>query len=268
VKHYSSGMFVRLGFAVAIHCEPDILLVDEVLAVGDISFQAKCTAKLKELDKQGVTKIFVSHNLNSVLILCNKSIYLSNGKIQHYGQTIDVINEYKKDVMLQKDDSNRNDQIRYGTKDIEITKVSFLDKTYTPKSIFRRGEPFLIKMEYITQKLITNPEFVIGFYTEDGSLISKPNTRDHNISIDTAQGEGQITYFVESLPFNVGKYLVTVAVWDSFGQVAYDHHEKLYEFIVEDGLIDNKIHERFGYLYIPAQWVVNNALEHPKCNRD
>jgi lipopolysaccharide transport system ATP-binding protein len=73
VKHYSSGMYVRLGFAIAVHCEPDILLIDEVLSVGDIDFQARCINKIKEMDKQNVTKIFISHNLNTVQLLCSKA---------------------------------------------------------------------------------------------------------------------------------------------------------------------------------------------------
>ena len=84
IKYYSSGMIVRLGFALAIHCEPDILLVDEVLAVGDIQFQAKCIDKMKELEKQGVTKIFVSHDLNSVYLICDHALHLSKGKTKNY----------------------------------------------------------------------------------------------------------------------------------------------------------------------------------------
>ena len=89
-------MYVRLGFAIAVHCEPDILLIDEVLSVGDIDFQARCISKIKEMDKQGVTKIFISHNLNTVQLLCAKALYIAKGHVKHYGDTQFVINEFKK----------------------------------------------------------------------------------------------------------------------------------------------------------------------------
>ena len=259
VKHYSSGMFVRLGFAIAIHCEPDILLLDEVLAVGDHSFQLKCINKMKELFKQGVTVIFVSHNLNAVYLVCEKAIYLSKGKIQNYGKTREVINEYKKaDLLIARDKTKRDQKniVRYGTYDVVITKVEFLDNHGQTKDIFHTGDFFRIRIVYFAQKQVENPRVVISFYAEDGTLISRPHTMDHNVVIETMRGEGEISYIINSLPFNMGRYLVSVSIYETNEFVVYDTHQKLYDLIVLEGTIENTIRERFGLLYIPSKWEV------------
>jgi len=252
VKHYSSGMYVRLGFAVAVHCEPDILLVDEVLSVGDINFQAKCINKMKELDSKGVSKIYVSHDLSSIQLICKKALYFSRGAIKYQGNVKEVINDFRKDVLS--NGKNSDSSTRYGTNDLIINSVELLDDRGNCKGIFKRGEPFFIKINYNSKMIIKNPEFYIGFYSEDGNLISAPNTRDHGVPIQLDVGEGEIEYRMESLPLNVGKYILTIGCWDETGHIAYDHHEKFYDFIVEDGIIKDSVQERFGYLYMPSEW--------------
>ena len=254
VKHYSSGMYVRLGFAVAVHCEPDILLVDEVLSVGDINFQAKCINKMKELDSKGVSKIYVSHDLSSIQLICKKALYFSRGAIKYQGNVKEVINDFRKDVLS--NGKNSDSSTRYGTNDLIINSVELLDDRGNCKGIFKRGEPFFIKINYNSKMIIKNPEFYIGFYSEDGNLISAPNTRDHGVPIQLDVGEGEIEYRMESLPLNVGKYILTIGCWDETGHIAYDHHEKFYDFIVEDGIIKDSVQERFGYLYMPSEWKV------------
>ena len=255
VKHYSSGMYVRLGFAIAVHCEPDILLIDEVLSVGDIDFQARCISKIKEMDKQGVTKIFISHNLNTVQLLCAKALYIAKGHVKHYGDTQFVINEFKKDVLLnRRNDKKEAGGLRYGTREVEITQVEFVDGNGQAKNVFKRGESLKVKIKYSAKKSMDNPEFVVGFVTEDGALLSFAHTSDHGFSTGEISGEGEINYAIERLPFNVGKYSMTVGCWDATGQLAYDHHSKLYDLVIEDGYIDNRIHERMGHVYIPSKW--------------
>jgi len=257
VKFYSSGMFVRLGFAVAIHCEPEILLIDEVLAVGDIDFRAKCMRKLKELNSLGVTKIFVSHDMNAVLLICDKTIHLSRGKIRMHGPSRDVINQYKVEALRESDDDfMESHQIRYGTRQVEIKKVEFLDESSRPRELFKRGEFFRVRIAFEAKERVEKPNFSIGFYTQDGVLISKPITRDHQVQVESIEKEGAITYSIPALPFNVGKYFVSVGCWDSVGRVAYDHHEQLYDFIVEEGAVDGRIQERFGLVTIPGQWEI------------
>ncbi len=263
VKFYSSGMFVRLGFAVAIHCDPDILLVDEVLAVGDINFQVKCINKMKELRQKGITTIYVSHDLNSVFLLCDKCIYLSKGRMLHFGETSVIINEYRKDSLAENAKPGTENRVRYGTKEIAIKQVGFLDHNGLPKTVFKRGESLLVKIRFEASGNIPKPEFSVGFSTEEGVLVSKATTRDHGFFIDHVSGVGEVRYTIRALPFNVGRYWVTIGSWDETGHIAYDHHEKLYEILIEDGLIANKIHERFGIVHVPAEWDIS-ANGHPQ----
>jgi lipopolysaccharide transport system ATP-binding protein len=253
VKHYSSGMFVRLGFAVAVHCEPDILLVDEILAVGDMNFQSKCIDKMEELSNQGTTKIYVSHDLNSVARICKKALYLSSGKTKGYGDVNTIIEQYKKDVVEDmRVNSSKTHEVRYGTRELEILKVEFRDKNNEVQSNFKRGETFKVNIAYEAHKDVRRPEFVIKFFTDNGTLVSQPNTKDHKITRETVNGKGELEYSVTSLPLNVGHYTVTVAIWDYAGHLPHDVHEKLYDFIVEPS--PENINERRGLVYIPAEW--------------
>ena len=260
VKNYSSGMFVRLGFAVAVHCEPDVLLIDEVLAVGDIQFQSKCMSKMREMDKQGVTKIFISHNLNSVQLLCKNTLYISQGVVQQYGDTQSVINECKKDALSEKGSVDVSDEgVRHGTKEIEITKVEFIDRNNNVTNIFKRGESLEIKIKFFAKNTVENPEFVVGFASEHSIRLSSATTRDHGIPVGDINGHGEVTYVIESLPLTVGKYFVTVGCWDATGHFAYDHHRQMYDLVIEDGAIDNRIRERFGFFYIPSKWNIKKG---------
>lgn len=257
VKHYSSGMHVRLGFAIAVHSESDILLIDEVLSVGDMSFQAKCMNKMKKIEKRGTTMVFISHNLNSVQILCDKAVYLNKGAVRHAGSTIDVLNEFKKDALKGKKDTLN--EVRYGTKEVEITKVEFLDKNNTTTNIFKRGEPLKIRIIFEAKENLKNPHFAIEFATGDGVEISVATTRDHCINVEEISGGGEIVYCIDSLPFNIGKYWISIGCWHATGHVAYDHHDKMYQILIEDGAINGRIRERFGLVHIPAHWDASKA---------
>ena len=259
VKHYSSGMNVRLGFAIAIHSEAEILLIDEVLSVGDIDFQAKCMRKMKEIEKKGMTMIFISHNLNSVQLICNRVLYLNKGIVRTSGNTSDVLNEFKKDVLNGQKDTVS--EVRFGTKEVEITDVLFLDKNERTRNIFKRGEYLKIKIKYNSKHKVYNPKFNIGFITKGGLEISKASTRDHGIEIDSVDGSGEINYIIESIPLNVGKFWITVSCYQENGHTAYDHHNQLYQLLIEDGAINGVIRERFGLFYIPSRWEINKEIE-------
>jgi len=257
VKHYSSGMFVRLGFAIAVHAETDILLVDEVLSVGDMDFRAKCMNKMKEIEKKGVTIIFISHNLNSIQLICDKTIYLNKGKIRCAGNTIDVLNEFKKDVLKKQKDAFN--EVRYGSMEVEIKKVEFLDKNNVNKNTFKRGELMRVKLIFETKKTIKCPDFNIAFVTRDGVELTQASTIGHCVHIDEVNGYGEIIYSIDSLPFNIGKYWITVSCHHQYGGAAYDHHEKMYQILIEDGTINGKIRERFGLVYIPSHWDISKV---------
>lgn len=251
VKHYSSGMFVRLGFAIAIHCEPEILLVDEVLAVGDIAFRAKCMDKMKELEKNGVTKVFVSHDMNSVFLLCDRAIYLSSGSIKHAGPTADVIGEYKKDMLLlqKKASGSRSSTRSGGTGAVVIKGVEFLDKQGHQQGFFKRGGFFRARVRFEIKDPSVKPDLMLSFYTDKDVLVSKERI--------ALQGPRTVDFIMDKLPLNLGQYNVSVTSQAPDGITCFDHHEKSYEFVVEEGLMQDKIRERWGLMTIPCDWAVH-----------
>ena len=257
VKHYSSGMYVRLGFAIAVHSEAEILLIDEILSVGDMDFQSKCFKKMKEMDRKGVTKVFISHNLNSVQLICNRAIYLNKGTIRYTGDPRNAVNDFKKDVLKGlKDDVSA---VRFGTKEVEITRVEFLDKNNNNANVFKRGESLKVKVVFQSKKNIEKPDFCIAFSNRDDIEVAFASTGDQSVKIDRVNGYGEIIYSIDALPFNMGKYWISVSCYHQFGGVAYDHHEKMYQILIEDGVINGNIRDRFGLVYIPSQWDVSNV---------
>jgi len=153
VKRYSSGMYVRLAFAVAAHLEPEILIVDEVLAVGDAAFQEKCLGKMEESsDKEGRTILFVSHNLQAIRSLCNRAILLDQGQIVDDASTEKALSEYRKmlrNIRLKVNKGEHNSN-RRGSGTLSFTNLEILDVNNEKRNIFNIGETVRFKMDYIT----------------------------------------------------------------------------------------------------------------------
>ncbi len=233
VKHYSSGMYVRLGFAIAVHSHCDILLIDEVLAVGDVNFQAKCIEKIKSLDREGITKIFVSHSFDAVQQLCPNAIYLSQGKIHRQGETSQVLEEFRKDVIAGRVDDAK--ALRRGSREIEITKIEFLDAAGLAKQSFQRGERLRIKISFWAKKAIQEPSFLITIFQEDGQPIYNTKTHSYSFKMGWVHGHAGIVYTIESVPLHTGKYWFSIGCFDSSGYIPYDYHEKMYFLLIEKG---------------------------------
>jgi len=264
VKTYSSGMYVRLGFSVAINIDPDILLIDEVLAVGDESFQRKCIKKINELKKTGKTIVFVSHDLQSVEELCDEVFLLHNGRLVKHGKSVDVISEYHKllvgggDVNVREETAMpadtamiSNGKNRWGSKEIEITRVAFLGKDNQETDIITTGDPFIARIYYKAQSKIENPVFGIAVYSDTGIHITGPNTKKEGFPIDSLMGEGFIEYKVDTLPLMPGTYLFSAAAYDYAGQHAYDHWEQYWKFHVMES---KTVTHRYGLISMPSTW--------------
>jgi lipopolysaccharide transport system ATP-binding protein len=197
VKHYSSGMYVRLAFAVAAHMEPEILLVDEVLAVGDSGFQHKCIERMQSLARSGCSMLFVSHNMSAVQSLCQRVVLLQNGQISKIGRPADIVQGYFKDVHAHLLDNVRRP---VSTSDLQITSVIVSRDGETPCSEFRMGDSLFVTIEYEARKPIAQPHFSIGI-TDGGwkpmvlaSMLVDGQT-PHSIS-----GSGRITCRFLDLP--------------------------------------------------------------------
>ena len=174
VKHYSSGMFVRLAFAVAAHLEPEILFIDEVLAVGDAGFQKKCLGKMGEVaNKHGRTVFFVSHNMGAVRALCEHAILIENGQVTMDGQPAEIISRYLASTVPDEtagelDWSNRSDAPTCD--DVEYTRLRLLDRNGTVRTTFEADQPISIEINYRVKRRLRGVRFDVAFTTQEGEV--------------------------------------------------------------------------------------------------
>ncbi len=221
VKRYSSGMMARLGFAVAAHVEPDVLLVDEVLSVGDMTFQNKCTQKMRELLNSGVTIIFISHNISLVQSLCQRVILLDKGKILLEGAPGKVIPAYddlvnaslEKEIEKQLTRSDHKLLVRDETL-TKILRVSLYDQNKVAKDIFQSDEPITIEFDYETKGTIEKPVFSCEIVRADGILCCHLDTRYAVAPAEEVNKKGTVRLVLDETHLNPGVYFTKIAIWD------------------------------------------------------
>jgi lipopolysaccharide transport system ATP-binding protein len=261
VKHYSSGMYVRLGFSVAVHTNPEVLLVDEVLAVGDLSFQHKCLDRILEMQRQGITICLVSHGLGSVRQLCSHAIWLDDGIVRAAGGVDDTVSAYlsyaaaEEAARMRALDSESVQETleierRWGTGDVQIVDVSFLDAAGQKQRVFRVGEPWTVRLRYRASQRIEEPTFGLAVHRSDGVHVCGPNTQLAGLSIPFTDGEGDVWYHVDSLSLLEGSYLLSVAITNQADTVTYDYHDRLYPFKVRQ--VGQG--ERYGLVSLKGKW--------------
>jgi len=276
VKTYSSGMYIRLGFAVAIHVDPDVLLVDEVLAVGDESFSHRCLDKFAEFRRKGKTILFVTHGLGLVERFCDNAIWLDAGTVQAAGDPKRVIGAYLSDVKLQEEallkasdtrvqantkivitptlvesstedsmaiatevpkDLSRATEGRWGSKEVEITDVSLIGKSGSPGHLFQSGESMEIQIRVKAIKRVSDFVFGVGFFNVDGVCCYGTNTNIEKFQASEFSGEGVVTFKIENLDLVEGTYKLDVAVHSEKG-IPYDYHRLLHTFRIKSNLKD------------------------------
>ena len=258
-------MYVRLGFSIAIHVNPDILLIDEVLSVGDENFQLKCLKKIDKFRKQEKTIVLVSHDLSTIEKICNRVVLIDQGKLVSQGNPIGVISLYhkllyekekKSSVPKQKEPSEEetpqeDETRRWGSKEVEIKKIAFLNEEDTPNDIFKIGDCLKIRIHYAAKKKIKKPVFGIALYREDGLHINGPNTKSSDYDIESVEGTGIIDYVIDPIPLQPGVYFLTAAILDYSLLHDYDHwHRCLPLRIIEN----EKIKEKNGVVLFAAEW--------------
>ncbi|WP_410509092.1 ABC transporter ATP-binding protein [Methanosarcina hadiensis] len=258
LKNFSSGMQVRLAFSTAIQTDPEILLMDEVLAVGDMEFQQKCLDVLNQYRNEGVTIVFVSHDLGAVRRFCDRTLLLNKGVQVALGNTGDVIDRYVYGGNeLQTPEAHENEQVkaeeeaapknRWGDKQVEIANVEFYDKFGNPGSRFNSFDPVTIRIFYQAHKKILGPVFGIALYSEKGDNLYGTNTDLKNLTIDSIEGSGYIDLVIDRLTIFTGRFFLTVAI-HSHDHKPYDWHDKLYSFDVMPTTRDA------GLFEIPCSW--------------
>ncbi len=259
VKHYSSGMYVRLGFAVAIHTDPEILLVDEVLSVGDASFQIKCMEQIDRLRGSGVTILFVSHSADAVKSICSRALWLDQGRLAADGAVESVVARYvdqtwakeeeRQQAAAEAEDEEKEDDRRWGSGKVVITDVRLLDEQGAERQQFREGDKLIVEIHYQAHTRIAQPVFGLAIHRSDGVHITGPNTKFAGHEIPWIEGTGAVRYTVTNLPLLEGLYHISVAAHNWADTEMYDYHDRLYPFRV---LPSEK--ERYGIVTLRGEW--------------
>ena len=251
VKHYSSGMYMRLGFSVAVHITPDVLLIDEILAVGDQSFQDKCVDRLHELKASGTTVVFVSHNPSTVLSLCERALWVEDGQVIADGPSSQIVGDYLASQGAEKTPAALPAAAMGPvTGDIELVGLRLLNAAGQEQDVYKMGEGFTIELDYQAHRPLSNAQFDLSFQHENGTFVGGPGGRltDPQEAVD--KGPGAVRCRIDSLPLLPAAYHISASVYDGDGQIVHDHREDLFTFRVigegEDG--------QGGPVRIPATW--------------
>jgi len=225
IKRYSSGMRLRLGFAVAAHLEPDVLIVDEVLAVGDAGFQKKCLDAMEGLRSGGRTVLFVSHNLAAVENLCSRGIWLDGGKVRKDGVAKEVILAYMASFAGSPEAESTlvDSENRLGSGEIRYTRVEYLGPDRTPCTLTRSGDKLIIRFHYHANKTVRYPSFGLRIFTNMGTLITETGNVVHGVDVPRVEpGDGYIDVEIESLNLLPAQYYLSLWITELGGTPIYD----------------------------------------------
>ncbi|MEI5991349.1 ABC transporter ATP-binding protein [Enterococcus crotali] len=224
VKTYSSGMFVRLAFAVAINVDPDILIVDEALAVGDLEFQLKCMEKFTEIKNSGKTILFVSHDVNSVRRFCDRTFWLKNGEVVEYGDTMDVTTNYEnflKKKSIKTVDREKTIQNEETVPDIiEVDKATLLNYALEPLEIVTQDEKVIVKLEYtVKNDTIKSPVCGVAIRTVDNNYVCGLNTLLDGVKIPWKKGKNVFYLEYGKMSLLTGEYYFDIAFFEEHATV-------------------------------------------------
>lgn len=255
VKTYSSGMYMRLGFSIAINVNPDVLLVDEVLAVGDASFVPKCLDRIDDFRRRKKTILFVSHDLGTVEKICDQVAWLKNGQVQTIGEARRVIDAYLQDVADKKegDFKKRQEEVteqpdyeeerrenRWGKREIEIKKVRILGNDGRPQHVFHPDENMIIEMDVEAYSRRKDFVFGIGIFNSQGICCYGTNTLLEDYKSRSMEGRQKVVCCLKKLHLVNGTYYLDIAVHKRDGY-PYDYHRSLYSFLISSRFKDSGI---------------------------
>ncbi|MCL6446977.1 MAG: ABC transporter ATP-binding protein [Armatimonadetes bacterium] len=285
VRNYSSGMYVRLGFSVAVHVDPDILLVDEVMAVGDLAFQKKCLEKINEFRRKGKTIIFVTHDMSLVQRICDYVAWLENGELKADGKAHEVVNKYLDLVATREEERMLRERqrgelqaettawkelgegkkepekppseggffegkaARWGNRQVEITMVKMLNQQGEECYSFECGQPVTIIMQYVMHKEVSDLVFGIGIFRDDNIHCYGSNTDIDRCQIEGYPPSGVVECQIQNLHLLEGRYFLDVAAHTKEG-IPYDYWTKCLEFTVFSRIKD------VGIARLEHRWVV------------
>jgi ABC-type polysaccharide/polyol phosphate transport system ATPase subunit len=255
VKWYSSGMYVRLGFSIAAHLEPDVLLVDEVLAVGDAEFQVKCLTRIRDLKRQGITTIFISHDLTAVEQLCDTAVLLDKGEVMMIGEPAHVVSEYHRRMTTAATETAEFASIaREGA--LKITGLTFGgDPSGLQALSARTGDPLVVSVRYAAARQLDPVVFEITYYSSDGKTTIATARTDQGGGVRVLPPGGIIEFVCDPFLLKRGAYYVGVVVREAVTRHVIDWWDGGTNLFVEAGTEVN------GQFYMPHTWRVTHADE-------
>lgn len=261
VKHFSSGMYLRLAFAVAAHLEPEILTVDEVLAVGDVAFQKKCLGKMRDIAHGGRTVLFVSHNMQVISNLCQSCLLLSSGRLIADGNVQDVITKYLSVISSDQSrgiiDLDSDRILRSGSGSSRFLGIYFYGEEGLPKSIFQVGEQFNIQFSCRIDRLDVTQFYQIRIKSITGTPIFHWIDFDSGLESCKKEGIDRVAVKLDKLLLYPGRYVVSIMASDRYG-TGYDYIENAATFdVVEGSLIplQRQYFPTLGIIHIVPEWV-------------
>ena len=260
VKRYSSGMKVRLAFSVAAHLEPEILIIDEVLAVGDAEFQKKCLGKMHDFTKEGRTVIFVSHNMGAVIELCPRTIILNSGTIVDEGPSKAVVERYLSSLFQPTEDADKKEaDQRSGDGRLRFTSVYLQDAEGRKTSMPIAGNPLDIVIEFLSKEDLSNVEFVFTIFNNLGVAVTHCSVRVNGRSFDIKKGDGRIACTIPKLPLPIGKYKISLAAQDSISKLDADRTACVFD-VNDSNFFDTQFMPpiRYSTVLVDHSWKLHN----------
>ncbi|MFN8016225.1 MAG: ABC transporter ATP-binding protein, partial [Acidimicrobiia bacterium] len=271
VKFYSSGMYVRLGFAIAVNVDPDILLVDEVLAVGDELFQRKCYERVKQFQREGRTIIVVSHSTDQIRSIADSAAVLDHGRLVYDGQTSEAIRSFREHLFLKTPDveDEKSEEITNEDKNllaknidpklnnklglIKILNGGFSNPDNPSSNRIHTGGPLQASIEYEAQERVDDFNFTIEVYDSSGTLVFETFTRD--MSLQPIEGKGSIEFLWDQVPLADGTYTANFSVTSLDSGIIYDWHEGEYIFNVTNNF------KTLGTLHLPVHAQLTSTVK-------
>jgi lipopolysaccharide transport system ATP-binding protein len=284
LRTYSTGMQMRLAFAVAAHIKPEVLLIDEVLAVGDIAFQHKCLKRIAQFKDAGCTILLVSHDTEAVRQLCDEALWLRGGQLVAHGPAGTVVDQYVSEMTAETQRRTQTarptlptmpgvplqvNQNRFGSFEMELIAVRLLNRDGVLTTEIDNGDPLQVELEYLAGQPIQAPIFGVTICREDGVVCYDTSTVTAGLTLPSCRGRGQIILHLERLDLNGGQYYIDVGVYERNWAYAYDYHWRVYPLTVrstpgEKGVLRPPHYWEVGYAaQLPANLAISRVVSSP-----
>jgi lipopolysaccharide transport system ATP-binding protein len=263
LRTYSSGMRMRLAFAVATNIDPDILLIDEILSVGDLTFQSKCLERINQYKHKGCTMLLVSHDMGQIEKFCDSVLWLKNGKVKGYGSPNEITMAYAEEASnetrrrtptnLSIDNGSQHHHLklnenRFGSMEVEISAVRIMDNFENQIKEINSGEPLRIEIDYMSNISAEAPVFGVKISKKDGQMIGEMMLDKHRFNLEDSRRQGTMILDIDRLDLTNGEYFLDVGIYEKNWEYAYDYHWHVYPLQVRS---DNYVN---GILAPPHAW--------------